>query len=103
MVRPNWPVPRWIRRVTWPLTQPPPRAAPRPPPRTAGRRGASPLARAAAAPAATRSAASSATNAGLEMARDVRDKASEYSNRAGKTLVDTIQQNPLLVAGVGLL
>ena len=58
---------------------------------------------AADAAAATRSAASSATNAGLEMARDVRDKASEYSNRAGKTLVDTIQQNPLLVAGVGLL
>jgi ElaB/YqjD/DUF883 family membrane-anchored ribosome-binding protein len=58
---------------------------------------------AADAASAARSATSSATDAGLEAARDVRDKASEYSNRAGKTLVDTIQENPLLVAGVGLL
>ena len=46
---------------------------------------------------------SSATEAGLDAARDVRDKASDYSNRAGKTLFNTIQENPLLVAGVGLL
>ncbi|MBR1150466.1 hypothetical protein [Bradyrhizobium sp. JYMT SZCCT0428] len=58
---------------------------------------------AAGAAAATRSAASSAANAGLEAARDVRDRAADYSNRAGKTMLDTIQQNPLLVAGVGLL
>jgi hypothetical protein len=57
----------------------------------------------AGASAATTSAASSATDAGLEAARDVRDKAADYSNRAGKTLLDTIQENPLLVAGVGLL
>ena len=57
----------------------------------------------AGAAAATKSAASSATDAGLEAARDVRDKAADYSNRAGKTLLDTIQENPLLVAGVGLL
>lgn len=55
------------------------------------------------AAAAAQSAASSAADRGLEAARDVRDRASEYSNRAGKTLVDTIQANPLLVAGVGLL
>jgi hypothetical protein len=58
---------------------------------------------AAGAASATQSAASSAANVGLEAARDVRDKASDYSNRAGKTLLDTIQENPLLVAGVGLL
>ncbi|MET3839074.1 hypothetical protein [Bradyrhizobium sp. OAE829] len=58
---------------------------------------------AAGAATAARSAASSAANAGLEAARDVRDKAADYSNRAGKTMLDTIQQNPLLVAGVGLL
>jgi len=58
---------------------------------------------AAGAAVGARSAASSAADAGLEMARGVRDKASDYSNRAGKTLVDTIQENPLLVAGVGLL
>jgi len=57
----------------------------------------------AGAASATRSAASSATDAGLDAARGVRDKASGYSNRAGKTLLDTIQENPLLVAGVGLL
>ena len=55
------------------------------------------------AAAAAKSAASSAADRGLEAARDVRDRASDYSNRAGKTLVDTIQANPLLVAGVGLL
>jgi hypothetical protein len=50
-----------------------------------------------------RNAASSATDAGLEAARGARDKAADYSNRAGKTLLETIQENPLLVAGVGLL
>ena len=58
---------------------------------------------AADAAAAAKSAASSAADRGLEAARDVRDRASDYSNRAGKTVVDTIQANPLLVAGVGLL
>jgi hypothetical protein len=47
----------------------------------------------------TRDVAASATEAGLDAARVVRDKAS----RAGKTLFNTIQENPLLVAGVGLL
>ena len=58
---------------------------------------------AAGAATATRNAASSATDAGLEMAKSVRDKTSDLSNRAGRTVLDTIQGNPLLVAGVGLL
>jgi hypothetical protein len=58
---------------------------------------------AAEAATATRNAASSATDAGLEMARSVRNKTSDLSNRAGRTVLDTIQENPLLVAGVGLL
>jgi Sec-independent protein translocase protein TatA len=57
----------------------------------------------AAAASAAQKAASSATDAGLEAARGVREKTSDYSNRAGKTLLDTIQENPFLVAGVGLL
>lgn len=55
------------------------------------------------AASATRGAAASAAEVGLDAARDVRDKASDYSSRAGKTLFNTIQENPLLVAGVGLL
>ena len=39
----------------------------------------------------------------FETARDLRDKAAEVSDRAGKTVLQTIEQNPLLVAGVGLL
>jgi gas vesicle protein len=58
---------------------------------------------AAEAATATRNAASSATEASLEMARSVRNKTSDLSNRAGRTVLDTIQENPLLVAGVGLL
>jgi hypothetical protein len=52
---------------------------------------------------ATRNAASSATEAGFDAVRDVRDKASELSDRAGKSFLNTIQENPLLIAGVGLL
>jgi hypothetical protein len=43
------------------------------------------------------------TTAGLDAARAVRDRASDLSERAGKTIFETIEQNPLLVAGVGLL
>ncbi len=57
----------------------------------------------ASAANAAQNAVSSATDAGLEAARGVRDKASDYTNRAGRTLLDTIQENPFLVAGVGLL
>lgn len=43
------------------------------------------------------------TDAGLDAARAVRDKASDLTERAGKAIFETIEQNPLLVAGVGLL
>jgi hypothetical protein len=43
------------------------------------------------------------TDAGLDVARAVRDKASDLTERAGKTFFGTIEQNPLLVASVGLL
>ena len=39
----------------------------------------------------------------MDAARTIRDKASDASDRAGKTIFQTIEQNPLLVAGVGLL
>jgi len=39
----------------------------------------------------------------FETARDLRNKAAEASDRAGKTVLQTIEQHPLLVAGVGLL
>ena len=42
-------------------------------------------------------------DAGLDAARAVRDRASDLTERAGKTFFGTIEQNPLLVAGVGLL
>ena len=43
------------------------------------------------------------TDAGLDAARAVHDKASDLTQRAGKTFFGTIEQNPLLAAGVGLL
>ena len=43
------------------------------------------------------------TDAGLDAARAVRDKAFDLTERAGKTIYKTIEQNPLLVASVGLL
>jgi hypothetical protein len=43
------------------------------------------------------------TDAGLDAARALRDKASDLTDRAGKTFFGTIQKNPLLVGGVGLL
>jgi hypothetical protein len=43
------------------------------------------------------------TDAGLDAARALRDKASDLTERAGKAIFETIEQNPLLVAGVGLL
>ena len=51
----------------------------------------------------SRNAASTAADAGLDAARAVRDTASDLTDRAGKTIFQTIEQNPLLVAGVGLL
>lgn len=58
---------------------------------------------AAGASSAARNAASTAADAGLDAARTVRDTASDLSDRAGKTIVQTIEQHPLIVAGFGLL
>jgi ElaB/YqjD/DUF883 family membrane-anchored ribosome-binding protein len=58
---------------------------------------------ASGATAAARSAASAVADTGLDAARTIEAKASEASDRAGKTIFQTIEQNPLLVAGVGLL
>ncbi len=44
-----------------------------------------------------------ARDSGLDAVRAVRDKASDLGDRAGKTFFQTVEQNPLLVAGVGLL
>lgn len=52
---------------------------------------------------AAQSAMASTREAALETARDLRDRAAVASERAGKTVFETIEQNPLLVAGVGLL
>jgi hypothetical protein len=50
-----------------------------------------------------RNAIGATTDAGLDAAKAVRDKASDLTERAGKTFFETIEQNSLLVAGVGLL
>jgi hypothetical protein len=47
--------------------------------------------------------AGTAADAGLNAAKTARDTASDLSGRAGKTVLETIEQNPLVVAGVGLL
>ncbi len=52
---------------------------------------------------AVQSALASTRDTAVEMARDLRDRAAAASDRAGKTMFQTIEQNPLLVAGVGLL
>ena len=58
-----------------------------------------------AANAATvgRQVADTTLQAGMDTARSVRDTASDLSDRAGKTIIQTIEQNPLLVAGIGLV
>ena len=58
---------------------------------------------ASGASSVARNAAGTAADAGVDAAKAVRDKASDITGRAGKTLFETIEQNPLLVAGVGLL
>lgn len=47
--------------------------------------------------------AGDAADAGLNAMKTARDTASDLSGRAGKTVMETIEQNPLVVAGVGLL
>jgi hypothetical protein len=53
--------------------------------------------------ATAQSALASSRDTALETARELRDRASAASDRAGKSVFETIEQNPLLVAGVGLL
>lgn len=52
-------------------------------------------------------AARDALGRGMEGAREaaetVRQRSGEYADRAGKTFLETLEQNPLLVGGVGLL
>ena len=58
---------------------------------------------ASSATSVARNAAGTTADAGLDAARAMRDTASDLTDRAGKTIFQTIEQNPLLVAGVGLL
>jgi hypothetical protein len=58
---------------------------------------------ASSAASVARNAASTTADAGLDAARAMRDTASDLTDRTGKTIFQTIEQNPLLVAGVGLL
>src|SRR2546423_2730866 len=57
---------------------------------------------AADAASAGRRAVEASKNMGLHAARTVQETASTVGERAGKTLFETVEQNPLLVAGVGL-
>jgi hypothetical protein len=57
---------------------------------------------AADAAATGKKLASDARDRGFEAMRTARDTASDLGGRAGNTLVQTIEQNPLLVAGIGL-
>jgi hypothetical protein len=57
---------------------------------------------AADATSAGRRAVEASKNMGLNAARTVQETASSFGERAGKTLFETVEQNPLLVAGVGL-
>jgi hypothetical protein len=58
---------------------------------------------ASGATSVARNAAGTTADAGLEAGRAVRDTASDLTGRAGNTIFQTIEKNPLLVAGVGLL
>jgi ElaB/YqjD/DUF883 family membrane-anchored ribosome-binding protein len=52
---------------------------------------------------AAQSAMASTREAALDTTRDFRNKASAASDTAGKTVFQTFEEHPLLVAGVGLL
>jgi hypothetical protein len=58
---------------------------------------------ASGAASAGRKTIGTVTDAGLDAARAARQKASDLTERTGKTIFETIEQNPLLVAGLGLL
>jgi hypothetical protein len=55
------------------------------------------------ATASAQRVAGSAADAGRNAVKTARDTASDVTNRAGKGFVETIEQHPLMVAGVGLL
>ena len=55
------------------------------------------------ATSSARRAAGTAADAGLNAMKTARDTASDLSGRAGKTVLETIEQNPLVVAGIGLV
>jgi hypothetical protein len=55
------------------------------------------------ATSSARRVAGSAADAGLNAVKTARDTASDLTNRAGKSFLETVEQNPLMVAGVGLL
>src|SRR5712672_3244249 len=55
------------------------------------------------ATASARGAAETLSETGMDAARTIRSTVSDASDRTGKTIFQTIEQNPLLVAGVGLL
>jgi hypothetical protein len=52
---------------------------------------------------ATRDKASDLADSGIDAVRTAGNRASDLADQAGKTVFQTIEQNPLLVAGVGLL
>jgi hypothetical protein len=53
--------------------------------------------------ASGQNALGNAKEGGLQAARAMREKASDLADHTGTTLLQTIERNPLLVAGVGLL
>jgi hypothetical protein len=55
------------------------------------------------ATSSARRMAGSAADAGLNAAKTARDTASDLTGRTTKGFVETIEQNPLVVAGIGLL
>lgn len=55
------------------------------------------------AASAARRMAASAADVGLNAAKTARNTAPDFTDRAGKSVLETIEQNPLVVAGVGLL
>ena len=59
--------------------------------------------RAARATAAARAAANSVADAGIGAVGSLKTQAFEASDRAGKAIIQTIEQNPFLMAGVGLV
>jgi hypothetical protein len=55
------------------------------------------------ATSSARRLAGTAADAGMNAVKTARDTASDLTGRAGKSFLETIEQNPLVVAGVGLL